>query len=124
MQPGSESVSDLLVLMGHGDRDAEARLIDRVYPELRRLAGAYMRRERPGHSLQPTALVNEAFLRLGGEPQGGWQGRAHFIAVSAQVMRRVLVDHARAKAAQKRGRAKIRASRRWRSTRRWSGWRS
>lgn len=103
MQPGSESVSDLLALMGQGDRDAEARLMNRVYPELRRLAGAYMRREKAGHSLQPTALVNEAFLRLGADPTGGWQGRAHFIAVSAQVMRRVLVDHARAKAAHKRG---------------------
>jgi RNA polymerase sigma factor (TIGR02999 family) len=110
MHPGAESVSDLLALMGRGDRDAEARLMDRVYPELRRLAGAYMRRERFGHSLQPTALVNEAFMRLGGEQQGGWQGRAHFIAVSAQVMRRVLVDHARAKAAQKRGGEELRVT--------------
>jgi RNA polymerase sigma factor (TIGR02999 family) len=103
MQAASESVTELLVLMGRGDREAEARLLALVYPELRRLAGAYMRRERAGHTLQPTALVNEAFIRLSGEPRGGWQDRAHFIAVSAQAMRRVLVDHARARAARKRG---------------------
>ncbi|HKD04391.1 MAG TPA: sigma-70 family RNA polymerase sigma factor [Bryobacteraceae bacterium] len=103
MQAASESVTELLALMGQGDREAETRLLALVYPELRRLAGAYMRRERAGHTLQPTALVNEAFMRLSGEPRGGWQDRAHFIAVSAQAMRRVLVDHARAKAARKRG---------------------
>jgi RNA polymerase sigma-70 factor (ECF subfamily) len=99
----SESVSGLLAQLGHGNRDAEARLMSRLYPELHRLAANYMRRENPGHSLQPTALVNEAFLRLVRQPQTGWQGRAHFVAVSAQIMRRILVDHARAKAARKRG---------------------
>jgi len=108
MQAASESVSDLLVLMGQGNREAEMRLMERVYPELRRLARAYLRRERFGHSLQATALVNEAFLRLAGEWRDGWRGHAHFMAVSAQVMRRVLVDHARARLAQKRGGGDVR----------------
>ena len=110
MDPAAESVSNLLVQLGQGNRDAEARLISRLYPELRRIAAGYMRRERPGHSLRPTALVNEAFIRLAREPNPDWQGRAHFVAVSAQVLRRILVDHARARQAQKRGGEGIRVT--------------
>jgi len=74
-----------------------------VYNELRRLAQRYMRNERPNHTLQPTALVHEAYLRLVGQRAVSWQGRAHFFGVAAQLMRRVLVDHARAQHAEKRG---------------------
>jgi RNA polymerase sigma factor (TIGR02999 family) len=74
-----------------------------LYPELRRMAGRLMRTERAGHTLQPTALVSEAFLRLVDQSQTAWQHRAHFLGVAARVMRQVLVDHARARAADKRG---------------------
>jgi RNA polymerase sigma-70 factor, ECF subfamily len=79
------------------------RLIPLVYRELRRLAGRYMRDERPGHTLQPTALVHEAFLRLAGQDRAAWQNRAQFLGVAGQVMRRLLVDHARGRMAAKRG---------------------
>jgi RNA polymerase sigma factor (TIGR02999 family) len=98
---GTESVSDLLPQLGRGNQSAEARLIARVYPELRRLAANYLQRERPGHTLQPTALVNEAFVRLAQHPSVDWQGRAHFFAVAARIMRRILVDHARMRTPQK-----------------------
>ena len=74
-----------------------------VYSELRRLAGNYLRRERPGHSLQPTALVNEAYLKLVDQKNAKWQNRAQFYGVAAQLMRRILVDHARQHQAAKRG---------------------
>ena len=83
------------------------RLMPVVYRELRRLAAHYMRQERPDHTLQPTALVHEAYLRLVGQPDRNWQNRAHFFAVAAQAMRAVLVDHARANVAQKRGGGKL-----------------
>lgn len=86
-----------------GDQEAFDRLVPLVYAELRRLAHGYMRGERPGHSLQTTALIHEAYLRLVDAPQMRWQNRAHFFAVSAQVMRRVLVDVARAERSLKRG---------------------
>ncbi len=82
--------------------DAE-RLIPLVYDDLRKLAANYLRRETPGHTLQPTALVNEAFLKLVDQTRVNWQGRTHFFAVGAEIMRRILVDHARAKQRQKRG---------------------
>ena len=82
--------------------DAE-RLIPLVYDDLRDLAANYLRRETPGHTLQPTALVNEAFLKLVDQTRVTWQGKTHFIAVGAEIMRRVLVDHARARNRQKRG---------------------
>jgi RNA polymerase sigma factor (TIGR02999 family) len=85
-----------------GNKDAVARLIPLVYRELRRLAQHYMRNERVGHTLQPTALVHEAFLRLVGQERTDWQNRSQFIGVAAQLMRRVLVDHARARVAAKR----------------------
>jgi RNA polymerase sigma factor (TIGR02999 family) len=78
-------------------------LFEKVYLELRRLAGEYLRDERPGHTLQPTALVHEAYLRLTGGRQIVWQNRAQFFSVAAQVMRHILVDHARRRAAGKRG---------------------
>jgi RNA polymerase sigma factor (TIGR02999 family) len=95
-------VTVLLKAMGAGDATAEQRLLPLVYHELHRLARSYMRRERPDHTLQATALINEAYLRLaGGEVD--FKNREHFIGVAAQVMRRVLVDHARAHNADMRG---------------------
>jgi RNA polymerase sigma-70 factor (ECF subfamily) len=86
-----------------GGAEATARLADALYPELRRVAGSLMRRERAGHTLQPTALVGEAFLRLVDQTRIQWQDRAHFLGIAARVMRQVLVDHARRHAALKRG---------------------
>src|SRR5689334_14937094 len=88
-------VSRLLRAWTDGDRSALDELTPIVYEELHRLARRYMKRERTSHSLQATALVNEAYLRLAGYEQMRWQNRAHFFAVSAQVMRRILVEHAR-----------------------------
>jgi len=88
-------VSGLLRAWSEGDRAALDRLTPIVYEELRRLAGHYMKGERPGHSLQATALVNEAYMRLIDYKRMQWQNRAHFFAVSSQLMRRILVDHAR-----------------------------
>jgi RNA polymerase sigma-70 factor (ECF subfamily) len=88
-------VSTLLRAWSEGDQSALDRLAPIVYDELRRLAGHYLSRERTGHSLQATALVNEAYLRLVDYKRMRWEGRAHFFAVSAQLMRRILVDHAR-----------------------------
>jgi RNA polymerase sigma factor (TIGR02999 family) len=88
-------VSALLRAWSDGDQNALDQLTPIVYDELRRLAGHYLRRERPGHSLQATALVNEAYLRLVDYKRMRWENRAHFFAVSAQLMRRILVDHAR-----------------------------
>jgi len=93
--PPRGEVSGLLRAWGDGDRGALDRLTPIVYDELCRLARLYMRRERPGHSLQATALVNEAYMRLVDYKGMQWQNRAHFFAVSAQLMRRILVDHAR-----------------------------
>jgi RNA polymerase sigma-70 factor, ECF subfamily len=90
-----EEVSGLLRAWSDGDRDALDRLTPIVYAELHRLARRYMQRERPGHSLQATALVNEAYMRLVDYKGMQWQNRAHFFAVSAQLMRRILVEHAR-----------------------------
>jgi RNA polymerase sigma factor (TIGR02999 family) len=93
--PGSGEVSILLRAWSDGDQGALDRLTPIVYRELRRLARRYMRQERAGHSLQTTALVNEAYLRLVDYKRMRWQNRAHFFAVSSQLMRRILVDHAR-----------------------------
>ena len=103
-------VTRLLVEWGDGDEAALARLMPLVYDELRRLARHYMRRERPGHTIQPTALVNEAYLRLVGQTNIRWQNRAHFFGIAAGVMRRVLCDHARARLADKRGGGAVRVS--------------
>ncbi|MFC5864996.1 sigma-70 family RNA polymerase sigma factor [Acidicapsa dinghuensis] len=96
-------VTELLQELKRGNKAAEAKLIPLVYKELRRIAAIYMRRESPGHSLQPTALVHEAYLRLTGIREVDWQSRSHFFAVSATIMRRILVDHARANQTSKRG---------------------
>lgn len=96
-------VTDLLVAWSDGDPEALSELLPRVYDELRRLASAYLRRERPGHTLETGALVNEAYLRLVDQRRARWQSRAHFFGVAAQMMRRVLVDHARRNLYAKRG---------------------
>jgi len=98
-----ESVTQLLVDWSQGDQKALDKLMPIVYAELRRLAGNYLRRERPGHTLQPTALVNEAYLKLIDQKNAQWQNRAQFYGVAAQLMRRILVDHARQHQAAKRG---------------------
>jgi RNA polymerase sigma factor (TIGR02999 family) len=101
--PADLDITGLLADWSRGDRRALDRLLPLIYAELRRIAVRQLRRERDGHTLQPTALVHEAYLRLVEQRAGGWQNRAHFFGVAAQVMRRVLVDHARRQAAKKRG---------------------
>ena len=91
----ADDLTGLLIEWRERDRGALDRLTPLVYDEIRRIAHRYMQREREGHTLQTTALVNEAYLRLAGQQQINWQNRAHFFAVTAQVMRHVLVDHAR-----------------------------
>jgi RNA polymerase sigma-70 factor (ECF subfamily) len=93
--PASSEVSTMLRAWSGGDQTALDRLTPIVYEELRRLAGSFMNGERPGHSLQTTALVNEAYMRLVDYKRMQWQNRAHFFAVSGQLMRRILVEHAR-----------------------------
>src|SRR5215471_10209260 len=99
----SLDVTELLVAWSHGDEDALQALTPLIERELHRLAAAYMARERPGHLLQPTALVNEAYLRLIDWKHVQWQNRAHFFGVAAQMMRHVLVDIARTHKREKRG---------------------
>jgi RNA polymerase sigma factor (TIGR02999 family) len=98
-----EQVSRLLAAWGGGERAALDELIPLVYDELRRLAHLYTGRESPGHTLQTSALVNEAYLRLADQTNPRWQNRAHFFAVCAQLMRQILVDHARRRRSRKRG---------------------
>src|SRR5438132_7296881 len=98
-----ENVTQLLIEWSKGDQKALDKLMPLVYSERRRLAGNYLRRERPGHTLQPTALVNEAYLKLVDQKNAKWQNRAQFYGVAAQLMRRILVDHARHHQADKRG---------------------
>jgi RNA polymerase sigma factor (TIGR02999 family) len=99
----SEGITQLLIDWGKGDQAALEKLMPLVYSELRRLASNYLRRERAGHTLQPTALVNEAYLKLVDQRNAKWQNRAHFFGISAQLMRRILVDHARHHQAARRG---------------------
>ena len=99
----SPQITQLLLAWGKGDETALETLMPMVYDELRRVAARHLRRQRPGHTLQTTALVNEAYLRLIDSSQVGWQNRAHFFAVSAQLMRRILVDFARSRQYLKRG---------------------
>jgi RNA polymerase sigma-70 factor, ECF subfamily len=98
-----QDVTELLMAWGDGDQDALSRLTPLVYDELHRLAEGYMRREHAGHTLQTTALVNEAYIKLVDSSRVRWQNRAHFFAVAAQLMRRILVDFARNRRYQKRG---------------------
>jgi RNA polymerase sigma-70 factor (ECF subfamily) len=100
--PGPGEVTQLLLQLRAGEKGAEAKLITLVYTELQRLAAHYLRGERPDHTLQPTALVHEAYIRLTQLQGVDWQSRAHFFAMAATVMRRILVDHARARKANKR----------------------
>jgi RNA polymerase sigma-70 factor, ECF subfamily len=102
MDTGGGQVTQLLKAMRAGDSNAAENLLPLVYAELHRLAKSYMRRERPDHTLQATALINEAYLRLVGEDVD-WDSRAHFIGLAAHVMRRVLVDYARTRNAEQRG---------------------
>ena len=104
----NSDVTRLLSDWSNGDRRALDELLPLVYEELRHLANAYLRRERDGHTLQSTALVHEAFLRLVNQHDVQWQGRAHFFGIAAQMIRRILVDHARAQRAAKRGSGAVR----------------
>ena len=106
MTSSTQAVTECLIAWSQGDEDALKQLIPLVHEELRRLAKRYMRRERgqrPGHTLQTTALVNEAYMRLIDASQVQWQNRAHFFAISARLMRQILVDYARAQKYAKRG---------------------
>ena len=103
MKPSPDEVTRLLLDWSQGDRAALDKLVPLVYDELRRLARHFMRQERVGHTLQTTALVNEAYVRLIDQRSVSWQNRAHFFAVAAQLMRRILVDHARSRRYAKRG---------------------
>jgi RNA polymerase sigma factor (TIGR02999 family) len=96
-------ITSLLNDARHGDREAEARVFAALFAELRRTAAAYLRRERIGHTLSPTALVNEAYIKLTQCQRIDWRNRAQFFGTAARVMRRILVDHARAARATKRG---------------------
>jgi len=99
----SKEVTKLLASWGQGNAEALQELMPLVYGELRRLAASYLRRERSDHTLQPTALVHEAYLRLVEQKDVQWRDRSHFFAITAQLMRRILVDHARTHLAEKRG---------------------
>ena len=103
MSPSPGTITRLLVDWRDGDKAALDRLVPLVYRELRRLAGYYMRRQRAHHTLQTSALINEAYLRLIDHKNMRWENRAHFYAVAAQAMRRILVDHARSRGYAKRG---------------------
>lgn len=103
MDRPSAEVTKLLQEWSSGQEQALDRLVPQIHQELRKLAASYLRKERPDHTLQPTALVNEAFLKLIDQRAVRWQNRAHFFGIAAQAMRRILVDHARAHAAGKRG---------------------
>ena len=99
----TQGVTELLIKLSDGKRDAVDQLLPLIYDELKRIAASYLRRERSDHTLQPTALVNEAYMKMVDITQVSWQNKAHFIGVAANQMRRILVDHARQHNAQKRG---------------------
>jgi RNA polymerase sigma factor (TIGR02999 family) len=99
-------MSDITLLLrrvGDGEREALDELVPLVYTELRKIAGAYLRNQSPGHTLQPTALLNEAYVKMAGAESPSYNGRSHFFAAAASIMRSILVDHARARNAEKRG---------------------
>lgn len=108
--PPDPETSEILVELAAGNAAAAAKLMPLVYDELRRLAASLLAAERPDHTLQATALVHEAYLRLVDQTKVDWKSRAHFRAVAAKTLRRVLVDHARAHAAEKRGRGRERVT--------------
>jgi RNA polymerase sigma factor (TIGR02999 family) len=105
-----QNVTQLLIGWSKGDKEALDKLVPLVYDELRRQAARYLRHERVGHTLQTTALIHEAYLRLVDQKNVQWQNRAHFFGIAAQMMRRILVDHARTKKRAKRGGSDIRVS--------------
>jgi len=107
---GKGEVTNLLARFREGDREAEAKLVPLIYNELRRLASRHLKNERGDHTLQPTALVHEAFMRMVREPQPSWQNRGHFFGVAARLMRQILVDHARRHQSLKRGGAFARST--------------
>lgn len=110
MNTPEPEVTRLLLDWRNGDEEAFNRLIPLVHGELHRIARRYMRHEKPGHTLETEALLNEAYLRLVGEQEIDWQDRAHFFAISARIMRRLLVDHARSRAYAKRGGGAVQVS--------------
>ena len=110
MVHSQQNVTELLLDWSAGDKAALDRILPIVYDELRKQAARYLQRERAGHTLQTTALINEAYIRLVDQKNVRWQNRAHFFGISAQLMRRILVDHARAKHRAKRGGSDIRVS--------------
>jgi RNA polymerase sigma factor (TIGR02999 family) len=103
LNPSAADVTTLLNRLGDGDQEAAAQLVPLIYEELRRLAVQRLRHERPGHTLQATALVHEVYLKLAGQPNARWQNRIQFFAVVSQLMRRILVDYARTQQRIKRG---------------------
>jgi|SRR5687767_1668211 len=103
MAPSTNEVTQLLIAWGNGDETALGQLMPLVYSELHRLAHRHIRKERPGHTLQTSALLNEAFLRLVDQRGVDWQSRAHFFSIAARMMRRILVDYARSRRYAKRG---------------------
>jgi len=108
LEDARDLVTDIVELCGDGesfDSPSAEELFPLVYDEMRRIAGSFMRQENPGHTLQPTALVHEAYLKLVDQTRATWRGRAHFLAVGARVMRRLLINHARDRSAVKRGRS-------------------
>ena len=107
---GVENITELLVGYGRGDKEALDKLMPVVYDELRRQAARYLRREQAGHTLQTTALIHEAYVRLVDQRNVQWQNRAHFFGIAAQMMRRILVDHARTKKRAKRGGSDVKVS--------------
>lgn len=110
MSPPTQDVTGLLIALREGHKDAADLLVQAVYADLRKKAAALLRRERPGHTLQPTALVHETYLRLVDQKRVVWQNRAHFLGVAAEMMRRILVDHARDRKAHKRGGSRTRVT--------------
>jgi RNA polymerase sigma factor (TIGR02999 family) len=103
MNSTTDKITQLLMAWNQGDQSARDELAPLIYDELRRMARGYLRRERPGHTLQPTALVHEAFLRLIDQSQVNWQNRAHFFGAAARLMRQILINHAETRRATKRG---------------------
>lgn len=109
-KPASSDVTTLLGELRRGDEKARDGLVTLVYPELKRIAAHYLRQERPDHTLRPTALVHEVYIRLIGSEHANWQNRAHFFAAVAREMRHLLVDYARARNAKKRADGNVRIS--------------
>lgn len=103
MKQNAQQITELLVAWNSGDKNSLDSLLPMVESELRKIAHNYMRRENVNHTLQTTALINEAYLKLIDQTRAGWQNRAHFFAISAQIMRRILLNHARDRMAGKRG---------------------